>query len=194
MQIFWLQGIGLLVFILGTLVAGIALRAKGWAVGAQSAGQVLFVLGLLLPQVVGVVWPGLDNFDGLLGTHGLGFTPYLQVLGAILLVLGITLLVVANRALARGGNGLLGLGLPGRLVVDDVYARMRHPLALGYYLILTGAALAADSRVLLAGAVVLTIPAHLFYLRFVEEPALARLHGAAYQDYQARAPFVLPEG
>jgi protein-S-isoprenylcysteine O-methyltransferase Ste14 len=107
------------------------------------------------------------------------------------------LLALAGAALAtRSAVLLAGRGRPRRgpspaFVIAGPYVRMRNPLYAGLLLAIAGLALWRDSGGLLGLALVGWLAAHWWLIR-VEEPALRRRFGAAYDAYLRSVPRWLP--
>ncbi len=80
---------------------------------------------------------------------------------------------------------------PRLLVVRGPYAHVRNPMYVGAALALAGAALFYQSGALLAYIATFVVIAHLF-VRFYEEPTLARLFGLDYDNYRQRVPRWVP--
>ena len=116
-----------------------------------------------------------------------GWTPIVIAGGAILIVAGLTLVILARQAFARRGQPTD----PGRptsaLVTTGIFAVSRNPLYLGGVCVLAGVALATN----LAWILVLLLPAifacHLLLIA-PEERYLAAKFGAEYRAYAAVVP------
>ncbi|MBM4384750.1 MAG: isoprenylcysteine carboxylmethyltransferase family protein [Deltaproteobacteria bacterium] len=115
-----------------------------------------------------------------------------QVVGVALLALGLTLFVASLRRFASEGHGTLAPWDPPReLVVAGPYRYVRNPMISGVVLTLFAEALVLLSLPHLArAAAFLTLNA--IYLPIAEEPQLARRFGAAYREYCANVPRVIP--
>jgi len=77
------------------------------------------------------------------------------------------------------------------LVVEPPYTSIRNPMALGAIAAYLGLAVVARSPGT-AALVALLAAALLAYIRLVEEPELSSRFGAAYREYRARTPFLVP--
>ena len=146
----------------------------------------------LVPLYVGVVSPGLTHFDEVVGLPGLPWPMARAVLGVPMLAVGLFFSVASMRALKVLGAGSMAFKLTQAVVQGDVYERVRNPMSLGLYLQFTAVALLAGSTTLLLGCLCLYVPAHVFNLKFFEEHELAARHGASYEAYRARVPFIVP--
>jgi protein-S-isoprenylcysteine O-methyltransferase Ste14 len=107
------------------------------------------------------------------------------------------LLAFAGAALAvRSALLLAGRGRPQRgprpaFVIAGPYLRIRNPLYAGLVLLLAGLALRRDSAALALLALAAAALAQWWVTR-VEEPALRRRFGTAYEAYLRRVPRWLP--
>jgi protein-S-isoprenylcysteine O-methyltransferase Ste14 len=95
-------------------------------------------------------------------------------------------------ALWLGGRGANAVFLTTRLVTTTIYRHMRNPMALGLYLWATGIGLVTRSTYLTLAAVLVAIPAHIFYRRYFEEYELELRMGLPYVEYKREVPFLLP--
>jgi len=114
-------------------------------------------------------------------------TPALLWTGAVLALLGESVRMWAAGHLTKSV----------RLVTSGPYAYTQNPLYLGRLLILTGLAIAARTDAYL-NLVALAIGYAVFFLYYiprklrVEGGRLARLHGAAFEEYHRSVPILLP--
>ncbi len=117
-----------------------------------------------------------------------GFVPA----GAILIVAAIALLVHSFARFA-----LEGLGTPApvapteKLVIGGIYRHVRNPMYVAVLSIILGQALLFSSWSVVAYAVIGAIVMSSF-VRFYEEPTLARRYGAEYETYRRNVPGWLP--
>jgi protein-S-isoprenylcysteine O-methyltransferase Ste14 len=111
-------------------------------------------------------------------------TPAIVPAGATLIVVGVALIVLARRELARRGQPT-DPGLPtSRLVTTGVFSVSRNPLYLGGVCVLLGVALAANLPWALALLLPSLVACH--YLLIVpEERYLAARFGEEYRAYAA---------
>jgi protein-S-isoprenylcysteine O-methyltransferase Ste14 len=112
----------------------------------------------------------------------------LDRLGAVPLLLGITLLLSTVRELYVAGRGTLApWSPPEELVTSGLYGFSRNPMYVAVVLVLLGWAALFHSWALLVYAVA---GAAAFHLRVVfgEEPWLKRTHGDSWSRYEARVP------
>ncbi|MCV3206938.1 isoprenylcysteine carboxylmethyltransferase family protein [Mesorhizobium sp. YC-39] len=117
-----------------------------------------------------------------------GFAP----IGSVLIVAAAALLLHAFARFA-----LEGLGTPApvapteRLVVGGIYRHVRNPMYVAVLSITLGQALLFSSLALVAYAVI-AAAAMVSFVKFYEEPTLARRYGADYEAYRRAVPGWLP--
>ena len=195
MVVIGLQILGWVAFVVGTLLAGRRLRQHPDRATAESLSRVvqgLFFVGLNLPWAIAIFYPGLTNYDALLGVPPLPLRPLTLAGGAVLLLAGLYLEIASARALRRLGHGANAFRLTTALVTDDIYQRTRHPMALGWYLFCLGVALLAGSTTITLVVLFAIIPAHLLYLVYFEQYEVQLRLGQAYVDYRQNVPFLFP--
>ena len=152
----------------------------------------LFWVGIVPPAVLGLCYPGLTGFDRELGLSPLPRGPLVLMVGALGLLIGAYLIFVSNIALRFLGQGANAFWLTKRLVIGNIYRRMRNPMSLGLYLGSVGIGLLVGSTYMTLGALLGVIPAHIFYLKYFEEYELELRMGQSYVEYKQRVPFLLP--
>ncbi len=195
MVTFALLVFGVVAFFLATLVLGAQMRRTPTREAAERLSRIshaFFWGGLVVPEFLAVVWPGLTRFDGLLGVPSLPAPVLRWILGVPLLLLGVMLASGSMRALKQLGSGMMAFQLTQRIVTGSLYERTRNPMSLGAYLQLVGVCLLVGSTTLLALALFAYIPAHAFNLVYFEEHELRARHGEAYGAYRQRVPFLVP--
>ncbi|MER9743605.1 isoprenylcysteine carboxylmethyltransferase family protein [Mesorhizobium sp. M0187] len=151
------------------------------------AGSAVFFIAA--PCVVAglVPWLLTDRYRLPLSTVP-GFVPA----GSILIVAAIALLVHSFARFA-----LEGLGTPApvapteRLVIGGVYRHVRNPMYVAVLSIILGQALLFSSWSVAAYAAIGVIVMGSF-VRFYEEPTLARRYGGEYETYRRNVPGWLP--
>lgn len=113
------------------------------------------------------------------------------VLGFLLASLGIAITLLAQ--LAMGEAWRIGVDPSERtqLVTHGPFAIVRNPIFAAMIPAFSGIALLAPNPVTLAGAILLILTLQL-HTRLVEEPHLAKLHGARYAAYAASVGRFLP--
>lgn len=187
--------LGLLAFVIGTVVLGLELRRSPASDKAERSSRVmhfLFFAGLGAPFLLGIFYPGLTRLDALVGLEPLPGRPLSLAAGAILGLPGLYLLGASNRLLRALGSGANAFRLTRRVVAWDVYKHTRNPMSLGYYLACLGLSLAIGSTLLTLYVLLGLIPAHLFYLKFFEERELELRFGEPYNQYRQEVPFLIP--
>jgi protein-S-isoprenylcysteine O-methyltransferase len=117
--------------------------------------------------------------------------PPLGYLGCILVVSGIAIRLVAVATLNRQFTTVVAIVERHELVDTGIYRAVRHPAYLGNLASLLGLGLASGNWYSLAALVVLPLAATLYRIR-VEERALLRHFGPAYQEYARRTSRLLP--
>jgi protein-S-isoprenylcysteine O-methyltransferase Ste14 len=116
----------------------------------------------------------------------------LRVAGVVMLAAGVSALVAAFVRFVVEGVGTPAPVAPTQdLVVGGLYRYVRNPMYLAVELTILGQALALGQFVLLpyAAAVWLTVAA---FVRWYEEPALARQFGSQYEVYRGAVPAWCP--
>jgi len=151
---------------------------------------------LLLPTVVTIVVPYLivRSRPSLLAiTRFAGYVPLVGLLsGAVLIVLGLTLICATVWHFATVGKGTLApWDPPRRLVVVGIYRFVRNPMISGVLLILFGEALALTSIALLTWAIAF-FAINAIYIPLIEEQSLLSRFGDHYSIYRRNVPRWLP--
>ncbi|HEX7322816.1 MAG TPA: isoprenylcysteine carboxylmethyltransferase family protein [Mycobacterium sp.] len=144
-----------------------------------------------------VVAPG--TFAGLIPwliTHGESHPPVpywvvAQVIGVLLICVGLVPPVSAFVEFAKAGGTPMPIAPPRQLVVSGFNRYIRNPMYFGLLLVIIGQALLFGSLGLLAYATLawLTVAA---FVRWYEEPTLARQFGADYEAYRRAVRAWLP--
>lgn len=195
MVVIAVQGIGVFIFLIGTVWLGRRVRhleGEGSARRLSRVSHLLFWLCLMLPGLVGLWHPGLRRYDELLGFSPLPWGAPLLAVGSVLIGGGVGMMIGANRALLRLGGGLPAFLLTQQVVSEGIYERSRNPMSLGFYMACVGLGLVGGSTAATVGALAIIVPVHMFNLRYFEERELARRFGQPYMDYKTRTSFVLP--
>jgi protein-S-isoprenylcysteine O-methyltransferase Ste14 len=118
--------------------------------------------------------------------------PWQKLLGAALIFAGLTPLFDSIRRFIYVGRGTLVPAAPTeRLVVSGLYRYVRNPMYIGVLLVLVGEAALFGSRDLAILAAVAWLGFHLF-VRFHEEPALARRFPLDFPAYKRHVPRWMP--
>ena len=190
-----LQLLGWLIFIAASIILGAWLRKHPSKRGAERTSLILhslFWAGVAPAIGLGFFYPGLTRFDAELGLTPLPQSSTLQLLGMTVSFIGVCLLLESNMALWILGSGANAFLLTKRLVAGGIYQWTRNPMSLGIYLIAIGIGLLVGSTYLTAGALLLFIPAHIFYLKYFEEYELELRLGEVYLEYKQKVPFLIP--
>jgi protein-S-isoprenylcysteine O-methyltransferase Ste14 len=112
----------------------------------------------------------------------------MRVLGGILLVAGLVALVGAFvRFVVEGFGTPAPVAAPERLVVGGVYRHVRNPMYVAVLAVIVGQALFLGRLGLLLYAAAAWLVVAVF-VRFYEEPTLARRFGADYEAYRRAVP------
>jgi protein-S-isoprenylcysteine O-methyltransferase Ste14 len=154
----------------------------------QQIAATLFYWGLL-PLLV--LAPGLV-IDHALAAGGLPTSVALMTAAVFLLVCGLGWITWATSDLQKRGGGTPSPLRPAKcLITGGSYRFCRHPMFLGYDLVLLGIILLIRSP----GSLLVTYPLFLLWsvrwLRREERILVSRFH-AAYALYQQEVPFLLP--
>lgn len=154
----------------------------------QQIGATLLYWGLLPSLMLG---SGLV-LDRLLGLQRLPDTPWLIAISLVLLAAGLALVCWSTSDLHRFGAGTPSPLRPAkRLIMEGSYRLCRHPMFLGYDLMLLAAILLLRSTT----ALVVSYPLFLIWSLLVlrrEERVLALRFKDEYRSYQQEVPFLLP--
>jgi protein-S-isoprenylcysteine O-methyltransferase Ste14 len=195
MVIIILQVLGTTAFVVGTLVLGLVLRRHPTKQQAERISRVshgFYWVALVLPGVIGIFYPGLSNFDEILGLPSLPERSVALALGSVAVLVGVYLIFASVVALRRLGEGANAFWLTQRLVTGNLYARCRNPMSLGYYLLCLGIGLIAGSTYVILACLLGILPAHIFNLLYFEEYELALRLGPSYLEYKRSVPFLIP--
>ncbi len=106
-------------------------------------------------------------------------------LGGVLLLAGVAINVVADRAFMRHGTTVKPFEESSALVTAGVFGWTRNPMYVGVVLMLAGVSLLLGSLVALVPALLLAIFLDRRFIR-VEEEMLAEKFGDAWQTYRGR--------
>jgi protein-S-isoprenylcysteine O-methyltransferase len=117
--------------------------------------------------------------------------PLLGYLGCLVIVFGITIRLVAVATLKRRFTLKVTIIEKHEIVDTGIYGLIRHPAYLGHLASLLGIGLVLGNWVSLMALVVLPL-AGMLYRIHVEESALLRCFGPAYQEYASRTKRLLP--
>ena len=148
----------------------------------------------ILPVTVTVVVPvWIARSNGIwfsIGTSAVDIG--LQVIGVVLLCLGLTFFAGSLRRFAVEGEGTLAPWDPPRqLVVHGPYRYVRNPMISGVLMIVLGEAAVLRSRPHAIWALVFFVMNAIWIPAF-EEPQLASRFGEDYREYCRNVPRVIP--
>jgi len=139
-------------------------------------------------RLISVCWYGATLF-ALLDAWTLGWTTFrsplwaLRAIGAILIVGGLAMRIIARRALGKQYSVRVETSDAHQLVTEGVYRVLRHPAYLGLVGLLLGIPLCEGSWGGLALAVAAGMPAIIYRIQ-VEERSLSRWFGQDYEQYK----------
>lgn len=142
--------------------------------------------------------PGLEAVVGpyllvaVAGSDGLDWPTWLRGVGVLLIVAGVAVLVDVFRRFAGEGRGTPSPAAPAQdLMRGGSFGVVRHPMYVATATVIVGEALAFAQPVLLVAAAAY-VAAMATLSALVEEPRLARRHGAAYDAYRRDVPGWVP--
>jgi len=116
----------------------------------------------------------------------------LQLVGLVLLAVGLVLFVASLRRFASDGRGTLApWDPPATLVVSGPYRFVRNPMISGVLFILFGETLVLVSLPHGVWTVAFLL-LNLLYIPLVEEPQLERRFGESYREYCRHVPRIVP--
>lgn len=115
-----------------------------------------------------------------------------NIIGGLLIGLGLTVLFFTIRMFIRIGNGTLAPWDPTRnLVTSSLYGHVRNPMILGVLIVLCGESiLFTSSSIEIWAALFLII--NTVYFIFSEEPGLKKRFGMEYVEYKKHVPRWIP--
>jgi protein-S-isoprenylcysteine O-methyltransferase Ste14 len=149
---------------------------------------------VVLPFTVTVVipiWIGRQNQTAL-AIGGSAAHVAVQLVGVVMLTIGLLLFDASLRHFVSQGRGTLAPWDPPRLlVVAGPYRYVRNPMISGVLFIVSGEALVLMSRPHALWALFF-LCLNLVYIPILEEPMLERRFGAAYREYLKHVPRFLP--
>lgn len=140
---------------------------------------------LTVPGIVAGAAPYL--LDATVGLRGSVLGP-LRYAGWILITAGIAGYVWCARDFVRIGRGTPApIDAPQALVIQGLYRWSRNPMYVSVLLVVFGQAMILESLTVSAYGLVLWAGFHSF-VRWYEEPRLARQFGGLYERYRAAVP------
>ncbi len=108
-----------------------------------------------------------------------------RLLGVLPLVFGIALAVVADKAFKRVGTSVKPLGKTTTLVTTGAFRTSRHPMYLGFVLVLLGTAVLLGSLTPFAVAAAFAVFMEVVFVRF-EERKMEDQFGETWREYKQR--------
>ncbi len=196
MVIIYLQVIGCGAFALSAFILGIWLRRHPSKEVAKKITRIMhyvIVVTLIIPMFTGLTtYPGLTHYDELLGIPSLPYPTISLIAGAVMMLIGFGLMMIAPLVLLDRGQGSFLVVLTNKLAAKDIYERTRNPMMLGLYLLCTGTGLFAGSTFFTLWSLLALIPTNVFFLKYFEERELEIRFGEPYREYRQRVPFLIP--
>jgi len=178
-------------------------RAR-WRSEASSTGRIVREMKMkfarhllsiaLLPFTVAVLIPlSLARSNDISPALGATVPQILgQVIGVLLLVVGLVLFSASLRKFATDGEGTLApWDPPRRLVVRGPYRYVRNPMISGVVSVLFGEALVLLSRPHFVWALIF-LGVNFIYIPLLEEPGLRLRFGDSYVEYCRHVPRLIP--
>lgn len=151
-------------------------------------GSLAFLI--VAPGVVGGLVPWL--LTGWQFTPLPGWWAPMRLLGVALAAVGLVVLIRAFARFALEGRGTPAPFAPTeKLIVSGEYRHVRNPMYVAVLALIVGQALLFGSASLAIYALLVWLAVAAF-VRFYEEPTLARRYGRQYLDYRAAVPAWLP--
>lgn len=195
MAVIAFQVIGVFIFFLASFVCGKAIRRKPDLEFAKLPIRVVhfcYWFFLVLPAGISFLTPGLLHLDETLGLISLRDDLFLWIPGSLFLLIGTYYCMASTFLLSKVGRGAMAFKFSRNVVIRGVYDQVRNPMALGYYLMLLGLGLLAQSTYFFLFNLIMVIPAHLFYIKYFEEFEVELRLGAPYLQYKKNTPFLIP--
>jgi protein-S-isoprenylcysteine O-methyltransferase Ste14 len=112
-------------------------------------------------------------------------TPW-NIIGAVPLGLGVVLNLVADREFKEHNTTVKPFEESNALITDGVFQISRHPMYLGFVLVLVGIAILLGTLSPFGVVIVFAILMEVLFIR-VEEKMLEEKFGSAWHQYKARA-------
>ena len=196
MIVLYLGLAGLLTFVFGVGILGLMLRKHSSKENAEKYSRIahfLFFAALGIPFTIWVFYPGLTHLDELVGLNPLPLRPVFLVIGIAIALPGLYLLGITNKSLRVLGQGANAFRLTKQVVDQDIYKYTRNPMSLGYYLFTLSIGFISGSTLLTLAILLGVIPAHIFFLKYLEEFELELRLGESYKEYKQKTPFLIPK-
>jgi protein-S-isoprenylcysteine O-methyltransferase Ste14 len=132
------------------------------------------LIALLAMVALGFLYPGVTVIQ----------SPW-NLAGIVPLVIGVGLNIAADKALHQAKTTVKPFEEPKALVTDGVYGISRHPMYLGFVLVLIGVALLLKEWTPYVVVPVFVILMEVLFIRF-EEQAMQQKFGQAWLAYKSR--------
>ena len=126
-----------------------------------------------------------DAQPGMEGILGLVF----RIIGIILAIAGTTFIIVASKYLLKVAGSEQ---IPGELITNGVYGKVRNPIYTGVILLTMGWSLVWGA---IYSFFIITLMVFLILLaliKFLEEPMLTKFFGDEFLNYRKRVPMLFP--
>ena len=148
---------------------------------------VIFWFGLSVVLVFASLW-----LDKRLHTPLLLPTPVNILLSLLPLIIGaaVRLWTVYDFIKSRGSP--FPLNPPQELIITGLYSRVRNPMLLGWFLMLSGVGILLSSISLIIIFTPLFILLNALYIKTIEEKEMERKFGEHYLKYKASVPMFIP--
>lgn len=195
MAIIIFQIAGAVSFLIATIVLGVIVRKNKSKLAAEKTSRVshfFYYFSLVIPWLVGIVYPGLTHFDEIIGVRSLPFGFFTIIIGVVLTIFGAYFTALAIKGVKNDGKGAPAFKLTKNVVTGNIYKFCRNPMSLGYYLFIIGVSIAAASTYLTIASIVISI-VHAFNLKYFEELELEIRLGDSYKEYKKTVPFLIPK-
>ncbi|MFC1903147.1 methyltransferase family protein [Chloroflexota bacterium] len=148
---------------------------------------IVFWFGFSTLLVFASLW-----LDGVLPVHLPFVIPVGIFVSLPLLILGSVLCLWTVFSFFRARGSPVPLNPPQKLVVKGLYAYVRNPMTLGWFLILFGVGVVLNSISLIFIFTPLFIYLNFVYLKTVEEKEMEKKFGKEYLTYKQSVPMFIP--
>jgi protein-S-isoprenylcysteine O-methyltransferase Ste14 len=196
MLLIYIQLIGCGILIISSVTVGFWLRRHPTKLFAERTTRTVHAVAnliYLIPLIIILSRAGFTQYDKDLGIPLLPFQSILQVVGTVMILLGVLFMLVSILNLAFYGKGLPAFSLSEKLTMRSLFARTRNPMSLGFYLICISVGLLAGSTFFMLFSLTVLIPSHIVFLKYFEEIELELRFGQPYIDYKNSVPFLFPK-
>jgi protein-S-isoprenylcysteine O-methyltransferase Ste14 len=190
------QLIGCVTLVISSIAFGILLRkhsSKSFAEAITIVMHLVTLFAYLFPFYKVLSHGNITHYDVMLGIPILEFQSGLKIVGMVMILLGICFILISFSSLLEHGRGLPGFILSQELASVNIYAYIRNPMSLGFYLTCTAIGLITGSTFFTLWSLTVIIPAHICFLKFFEERELESRFGRPYIEYKKRVPFLIPK-